>query len=98
MIGYFNWSHPVHVYHVFKRNVITFSLNAIVDVRLRHRRHEMISFYISKATKVTNVVVVFTFLQEVTSPATSGRQQIMFGSLLSWEAKPQNILHVFTPL
>ena len=66
------------------RNSKTFSLNVIVDVGLRRRRHELLFWIflkhleqaISKFTVASRRVTVFTFRPEITSPATSGQQQI----------------------
>ena len=76
---------------VFKRNANAFSLNAIVDVRLRRHRHEMTFLNISETTRASyfkSYHIVFTFRPEMTSLTTSGRQHIiqtlkfwvMFGS------------------
>ena len=70
---------------ILKRSTKAFSLNAIIAVRrrLRHRTNEMIFWNIWEAAKLAaskfnkvEPLVVFTFSLEMTSPATSGRQQI----------------------
>ena len=70
---------------VYKRNADAFSLNAMVEVRLRRllHSHEMI-FLISRkllelATSkftTTQPTIVFTFRPEMTLQSTSGRRHI----------------------